>query len=264
MESLQLTGPAGKLAAELLLPASFDRQTQRCDLVILMHGFLGGRAKQPMTYHSRILTEAGHAVLRFDFDGYGDSDGPSTANTVPKMIDDAQAVWRYARTLPFVRRIILLGHSQGGVVAGMLAGRLAAAGTPPAGLILLAPASILREFAQRGRFFTVRCNPADPPATINIYGFKMGRDYITSAQTLPIEQESARYSGPVCLLHGTWDGIIPIACSEWYHQLYPRSEFHRIRCTGHVFLLRRKLLRSHVLDFLRNLPAPRATDNDAS
>ncbi|MBO6238117.1 MAG: alpha/beta hydrolase, partial [Bacteroidales bacterium] len=114
------------------------------------------------------------------------------------------------------------------------------------------------------RFFTVRCNPADPPATINIYGFKMGRDYITSAQTLPIEQESACYTGPVCLLHGTWDGIIPIACSEWYHQLYPRSEFHRIRCTGHVFLLRRKLLRSHVLDFLRNLPAPRATDNDAS
>ena len=215
MESLQLTGPAGKLAVELLLPASFDRQTQQCDLVILMHGFLGGRAKQPMAYLSRILTEAGHAVLRFDFDGYGDSDGPSTANTVPKMIDDAQT-------------------------------------------------SILREFAQRGRFFTVRCDPAYPPATINIYGFKMGRDYITSAQTLPIEQESARYTDPVCLLHGTWDGIIPIACSEWYHQLYPWSEFHRIRCTGHVFLLRRKLLRSHVLDFLRNLPAPRKSDTDAS
>ena len=45
METLQLTGPAGKIAAELLLPASFDRQTQRCDLVSLMHGFLGGRAK---------------------------------------------------------------------------------------------------------------------------------------------------------------------------------------------------------------------------
>lgn len=91
-----------------------------------------------------MLVEQGYAVLRLDFDGYGKSEGAQVTNTVPGMIQDAMAVWEYASALPYVHRIFLLGHSQGGVVAGMLAGRLEKAGTPPAALIQLAPASILK------------------------------------------------------------------------------------------------------------------------
>lgn len=248
---MKIKGPAGNLAAELLFPQGFRQETDRCTLVIMMHGFLGSKEKVPMGFLTRVILQAGFAVLRFDFDGYGESDGPEEGNTVPKMLEDAKAVWDYAATLPFVDRTILLGHSQGGVVAGMLAGRLEKAGTPPSALALLAPASVLKEFARRGRFFTIRCNPANPPATIPLYGFKMGREYILTAQTLPIEEESSWYTGPVCLIHGTWDFVVPISCSEGYHRRYQNSEFHRIRCTGHIFLFRRALVCRVLLNFLR-------------
>ena len=248
-----IKGPLGNLAAELSLPREFDRDVDQCTLVIAMHGFLGSKEKAPMFFLSRLLLNVGFAVLRFDFDGYGDSDGAEEENTVPKMIEDAKAVWDYASGLPFVDKIVLLGHSQGGVVAGMLAGRLEKAGTPPAALIQLAPAFALREFARKGRFFSAHCDPDDPPETITVYGFKMGRDYITTAQTLPIEEESSWYTGPVCLIHGTWDKIIPISCSERYAPLYRKSEFHRIKGTGHLFLLRRRTVRSILLAFLRSV-----------
>ena len=251
VDSIHIKGPLGNLSAEMLFPKGFDQENGRCELVILMHGFLGSKKAAPLGFLTRMLVKQGYAVLRFDFDGYGKSEGAQVTNTVPGMIQDAMAVWEYASTLPYVNRIILLGHSQGGVIAGILAGRLGKAGTPPAALIQLAPASILKEYARQGRFLSAHCDPVNPPDSINVYGFKLGREYILTAQTLPIEEESAWYTGPVCLLHGTLDRIVPISCSERYNQLYRHSEFHRIRGTEHLFLFHRRKVRHLILEFLR-------------
>ena len=251
IEAFTIKGPSGSISAEMLLPRSFDKERDRCELVILMHGFLASMRATPLGFLSRMLVEQGYAVLRFDFDGYGESEGAQQENTVPKMIEDAKAVWEYASGLPFIDRVILLGHSQGGVVAGMLAGRLEKAGTPPAALIQLAPASVLKEYARKGRYFSVRCDPVNPPETINVYGFKMGREYILSAQTLPIEEESSWFTGPVCLLHGTWDPIVPTACSRQYAALYGNCNLHIISGMEHLFLLRRRQVRRMILGFLR-------------
>ena len=256
VDTIHIKGPLGSLSAEMLLPKGFDRENGRCELVILLHGFLGSKKAAPLRFLARMLVEQGYAVLRFDFDGYGKSEGAQVTNTVPGMIQDAMAVWTYASTLPYVNRIILLGHSQGGVVAGMLAGRLEKAGTPPAALIQLAPASVLKEYASQGRFLSVHCDPVNPPDSINVYGFKMGRDYILTAQTLPIEEESAWYTGPVCLLHGTMDRIVPLSCSERYNQIYQNSEFHRIRGTDHLFLFHRRTVRQLILEFIVSANTP--------
>lgn len=251
IDSFTIKGLSGNISAELLLPQGFDKEKDRCVLVMLMHGFLGSKTGAPMGFLSQLFVEQGYAVLRFDFDGYGESDGAQQDNTVPKMLEDAKAVWDHASSLPFVDKIVLLGHSQGGVVAGMFAGRLEKAGTPPAGLILMASASILKEFAKKGRFFSFRCNPANPPEYINLYGFKLGREYILSAQTLPIEEESSWFTGPVLLLHGSWDPIIPVSCSKQYAKWYRNCSLNIIRATGHVFLLRRGKLVRLLMDYLR-------------
>ena len=104
------------------------------------------------------------------------------------------------------------------------------------------------------RFLTAHGDPIDPPDFVKIYGFKLGRDYILTAQTLPIEEDSSWYTGPVCLLHGTVDPIVPISYSEQYHQWYQHSTFFRIRGTDHMFLFRRRKIRHLILDFLRNSP----------
>jgi pimeloyl-ACP methyl ester carboxylesterase len=222
-----------------LLAEGFDKEMVRCVLVMRMHGFRGSKTGAPMGLLSQLFVEQGYGVLRFDFDGYGESDGAQQDNTVPRMLEDAKAVWDHASSLPFVDKIVLLGHSQGGVVAGMFAGRLEKAGTPPAGLILMASASILKEFAKKGRFFSYRCNPANPP------------EYILSAQTLPIEEESSWFTGPVLLLHGSWDPIIPVSCSKQYAKWYRNCSLNIIRATGHVFLLRRGKLVRLLMDYLR-------------
>ena len=267
IDALTIKGPSGNISAEMLLPRAFDKERDRCELVILMHGFLGSMKAAPLGFLSRMLVKHGYAVLRFDFDGYGKSEGAQQENTVPKMIEDAKAVWEYASDLSYIDQIILLGHSQGGVVAGMLAGRLEKAGAPPAGLIQLAPALILKEYTCKGRFLLVRCDPLNPPETINVYGFKMGREYILSAQTLPIEEESSWYTGPVCLLHGTWDPIVPVACSERYKALWHNCEFHLIRKTEHLFLFRRRNVRRLILEFVKTKVSIRELikryDNDA-
>ena len=94
-------------------------------LVIMCHGFGGRMDAFPGGYFqlwSDALTAAGLATLRFDFNGHGDSEGRFRDMTVYNEIEDAAAVLQYAMTLPDVTEIYLLGHSQGGVVAGMLAG----------------------------------------------------------------------------------------------------------------------------------------------
>ena len=68
------------------------------------------------------LRDENIASVRFDFNGHGDSDGKFENMTVLNEIEDANAILNYVKTDPHVRNIYLVGHSQGGVVASMLAG----------------------------------------------------------------------------------------------------------------------------------------------
>ena len=56
--------------------------------------------------------------------------------------------------------------------------------------------------------------------------------------------------GPVCLLHGTWDPIVPISCSDRYQKLYTNSVLHIIRGTDHLFLFHRHRVSRLIIDFL--------------
>ena len=69
-----LPGPSGRISSELMLPEAFDEENDHCALVILMHGFLGAKYKTPIPFLSEMLLAQGYAVLRFDFDGYGESE----------------------------------------------------------------------------------------------------------------------------------------------------------------------------------------------
>lgn len=76
------------------------------------------------------LAKAGIASIRFDFDGHGRSEGRMQDMTIANELADADAIWEYVHSLPYVTSVGILGHSQGGVIASMTAGRLAARGVP--------------------------------------------------------------------------------------------------------------------------------------
>lgn len=271
-----LQGPNGRLCYVLQLPRNFDPARDKCPLVIVMHGVMAHKDVPPLPRIARKLVREGFAVLRFDFNAQGKSDGDVLKCTIPSEIADARAVYDYARSLPFVSSVVLLAHSQGGVVAGMLAGGLAGAeagelaggtlagetaggtvgepsnkGIAPDALVLLAPGAVLKDYALEGRFLGVECDPVNPPEYVQVYWYKFSRDYIKTAQTLPIYEVSAQYQGPVCLIHGDEDKIVPLKYSEQYRDIYRDCEFTVIPRENHLFSRHPSRLDRLIIDYLR-------------
>ena len=229
---VSIAGDHGQLAAILQRPDGAGP----CPLVILMHGFTSSKNDPIITSLANGLEKNGVASLRFDFNGHGASEGRFQDMTVPNEIIDAQKVYAYAKKLPGVTCVALAGHSQGGVVASMLAGELGSAQVKA--LALLAPAGVLRDDALSGNVFGIKFNPYNPPEYIEIFGgHKVGRRYIQTATTLPIYETAARYQGPACIIHGTGDQIVPYRYGERYARIYPDSELHLLPGLDHMFSL---------------------------
>ena len=216
-KDFKVSGPQGGLVMTLTLPDGFNAETDSCALVILMHGIFSSKNFTPMPRIANELSKAGMASIRFDFGGHWSSEGEMVQMTIEKEIADALAMWSYACSLPYVKKIGLLGHSQGGVVASMTAGRIASIGDsakPLYGLALLAPASVLKNACQNGKLFNAKFNPADPPEYVRCFKLmKLGREYLLSTQQLDIYGTAQAYKGPVCIIHGKKDNLVPMWCS---------------------------------------------------
>lgn len=251
-KDFDIVGPQGGIAYKISLPEGFNPQTDRCPMVILMHGIFSSKDYNPMPAIAKGLAKAGIGSIRFDFNGHGKSEGRMQDMTIAKELSDARAVWEYVRTLPFVDGIGLLGHSQGGVVASMTAGLLQAEGCAPDALVLLAPGAVIKEACQGGKFFNARFDPADPPEYIRCWGFmKLGREYLLTTQELDIYGTASAYKGPVHILHGTKDSIVPLWCSEKYAETYgSASELVLVEGENHTITRKRKDVVASAVGFL--------------
>jgi len=248
-----IRGPEGEIAYKVTLPDGFDPTKDQCPMVILMHGIFSSKDFIPMPQLAKGLAKAGIASIRFDFDGHGKSEGRKQDMTIEKELADARAVWDYVQSLPCVNGVGLLGHSQGGVVASMAAGRLASESTVPSGVVLIAPGSVIKEACQGGKFFNARFDPKDPPEYIRCWGlYKLGREYLVTTQQLDIYGTAAAYHGPVLLLHGDRDGIVPMWCSERYLEAYgPHATLKVVEGENHTITRRRKQVFAETVEFFR-------------
>ena len=252
VKDTQIPGQQGAIAYKICLPEDFNPETDRCTMVILMHGIFSSKDYNPMPVIAKGLAKAGIASIRFDFNGHGTSEGRMQDMTIEKEIADAMAVYDYVKTLPYVSEIGFLGHSQGGVVASMAAGRLAAQGQDaPKRLVLIAPGAVIKNACQNGKFFNARFNPKDPPEFIRCWGFmKLGREYLLTTQDLDIYGTAAAYEGKVRILHGTKDKIVPMWCSEKYQEIYgDRAELVVIKGENHTITNRRDEVVRRIVEF---------------
>lgn len=244
-------GPQGGLSMELTLPDDFDEDTDKCPMVILMHGIFSSKNIVPIPALAKALAKEGIASICFDFGGHWKSEGKMELMTVGKEIEDALAIWEYAKSLPYVSQIGLLGHSQGGVVASMTAGILASRGESPAALVLVAPGSVIQDACKGGKFFGAEFNPADPPEYVKCFGImKLGREYILSTQELDIYGTAKAYTGPVRLIHGSKDTIVPMSCSERFVESYTQdAELIVVEGENHMITRKLKTIVAHAVSF---------------
>ena len=213
---------------------------QKYPLLVLCHGFGGDKEGKLFDCLVDSLNKKGIAVLRFDFNGHGKSEGKFEDMTVPNEIEDAKCILRYASSLPWVSEFALGGHSQGGVVSAMTSGQLAIhpeQGIKPiSAVVLLAPAAVLRDDALRGNTFGKMYDPKNPPAKIEMWGGKfLGGNYIRTAVNLPIYETAKNYQGPECVLHGDADRVVPYTYGQRFHYLNKQSEWHLLPDADHGF-----------------------------
>ena len=231
-ERLTLDGGKGSLAAILQKPEL--AQGQQCPMVVFCHGFGGSKEGPLFELICDSLQAHGIASIRFDFNGHGESEGDFVDMTVPNEIEDAMKVIEYVRDLRYVSSIALVGHSQGGVVASMTAGKLEQGDI--AAVALMAPAAVLRDDAIRGNTMGKTYDPLDPPESVELWGGRrLGREYIKTAFWLPIYETAAAYQGPALIVHGTADRVVPFTYGERYKSVWPKAEVVILDAQDHGF-----------------------------
>ena len=246
-DTLELDGPNGKLHTIITTP--LIQNDNKGAMVIVMHGLMSSSEESLIQTMAEKLNKAGIATLRFDFNGHGKSGGNFIDMTVPKEIEDAKIIIDYVEKLNQYSSISLVGHSQGGVVTSMVAGELA---DKIDRIVLFAPAAVIYDEANAGTTLFTKYDPQNVPEYITTFNHHIGREWILAAQKLEIYQTAEKFEGPVSIIHGITDELVPYKYAEKYNDIYKNSELHLLENIDHSFSQDIDGVTSIAFDFLVN------------
>ncbi len=224
-EFIWLDGPGGKLAATLDLPAG----SGPCPCVVFCHGFTGQRIEAHYLFAAcgAVFARAGIAAIRFDFRGCGESFGNFADAGLEDLAADAAAALDFADSYPRFSRIGLLGLSLGGAVA-----MLACSHGAVEALALWAPLSFPSLLAERLPARDLQ--PGQPGYDVG--GIVVGPRFAESLRQAEPVEVARRFHGPVLVVHGTHDTVIPAAHSKRLAEaLGGRCELELIDGADHTF-----------------------------
>lgn len=205
--------------------------------LILCHG-LDGTWKDTEAY-GRAAARMGLVACCFDFcgghDGESKSQGERKDNSILTEISDVGAVYTAISGREDVDsyKIFLMGGSQGGLVSALYAAynpsKIKALG-------LMFPAFNLPELV---RTYTdswlkgLDNFPETEPVTV--YGHSFYRKYAVDAYDLYPFDVIGDYKGPVLIMHGTADSLVPVSVSRQADTIYDNSDLIEMEGQGHGF-----------------------------
>lgn len=207
-----------------------DNGQKKHPIVIIAHGFNG-------THHFgrnyfKMLNEIGYMCYTFDFP-CGGTGSRSDNNTVNMSVLDEQKVLetivRYFKSRPDVdkRNIVLLGSSQGGLIAALTAANMQ---KDVSKLILEFPALCIPD-NWNSRYPQV----SSIPDTTMIWRVPVGRRFFMELRDIHPYKSVAAYKRPVLIVHGDADPIVPIEYSRRAVKLYKDAQLLEIPKAGHGF-----------------------------
>jgi uncharacterized protein len=117
-ERVTFTSGSLTLAGVIHRPAS-HRAGERRPAVLVLHGFGSNKMSGSCIHPARLLTAWGYVVLRFDFRGCGESEGPPGRVVCLEQVEDTQAAVTFMASRAEIdpARIAVAGSSFGAAVA---------------------------------------------------------------------------------------------------------------------------------------------------
>lgn len=197
-----------------------------CDtdkIAIIFHGFAGNigyNDNDNFVKISKALYKSNVASVRFDFNGHGRSDGDFNAMNPFNLLLDAFAVLDFVRKEGF-NDIYVIGHSQGGVIAGMLAGYFP---DKIKKLVLMAPGGTIKKEIQEGRCLDARFDPDNIPDNVLVCDrLNVGGHYFRIMKHLPVFEVAQCFKNPALIVHGVPDDVIDYSAAVMYSKILENS-----------------------------------------
>jgi len=223
-----------------------DAQARENPTFLLLHGFAGTRNELAIPslgigifgYVAARLADLGHSSLRIDFRGWGDSGGSTEESSYSAQIDDCLAAMEFIATQPDLGngKVILLGWSQGGLVAAAAAGRT----NRPSGVALWAavgepqvsfPGLVGKNAFIRG------LNSAEPTTLTLPWGASvtLGHQFFLEVSRFDPLKELSQYAGPAFIAEGTVDDVIPPGTAKMFAAAHPGEHIVWEASMDHAF-----------------------------
>lgn len=211
-----------KIQGRLYLPEGTGR---RHPIVIFCHGF--GSNFRELMHHGDGFAEAGICCLFFDFCGGGPeslSDGTMEEMTVGTECEDLNTVIDCVKGLDYVdsERIFLQGESMGGLVSALVAARCP---EDVRALVLWYPAFVVPDDAGKRYEAGVK----------EVFGLPMGEAFDREAKDIDVYGIIPAYGGPVLMIHGDQDDVVPIGYSERALSVYRDARLTVMPGAGHGY-----------------------------
>ena len=189
--------------------------------VVLHHGFGSNRLEAfgLFVQLSRALAARGIKAVAFDRAGHGESDGEFFDTTVSGDILTSREIVQAVRGWPDVdeNNLHLLGMSLGAVVASVVA---AETDVPIASLTLLSPAAVFVDDVRSG---SMQGRPIDDVAGAGYFdnnSSRLGPGFFEDARGFDVYGRAAGFDGPVRIIHGGQDDVVPEGYALRYQTVY--------------------------------------------
>ena len=217
-------------------------------VAIISHGFNG--THNFANDYIDTLNGLGYTVYSFDYP-CGSIHSRSDNNTVNMSIldekNDLKAAVRHFLDRPGADKdeIVLIGESQGGLVSALAAAELK---DTVSGLVLVYPALCIPDNWNE-RYKTVE----EIPDTTILWNVPLGKRFFMEIRDLDVYQTICGYEGPVQIIHGSKDRIVPLGYSEEAMKRYHNAHLGVIPGAGHGFNPEeRAVSNKFVKEFLEN------------
>ncbi len=244
-----ISGAVGKLSVRLQMSDYENGNT--IPMVILCHGL--GDSKNNVMFEdmaSDALNEK-MGVVRFDFNGHGDSEGEFENMDAINIQEDLRKVIEWTIKQPFTKNVSLVGVSLGGIVVGMVAPEYSDKSLN--GIVMLAPGGVAPDLMLMGNFYGFKFDPWNPPDYIPFgNNRRLGKNYIETMRDLPIYQTARKYYGHALILNGLKDSVVPYTYAMRYNEVMPLAELRLIKGENHMFSVTRKQTAQDVITWLKD------------